>query len=715
MDSKLTRLREGRPVEFEKGIYGKLNPKNKTLEFSDGLVVDVSKDQDYFPQNQEQIEHSQRKEKLQQSIGRNPLGEFGHQFSERGLFGAAKDWYEFATKKGDEYQKNKLARKEVSEKIAEESPYTSIAATTASFIPDILATRGMGAALTGAILPAAHAGPRILEEPGQVAKESALGAVGSYLIGKGTNYLGKTASRRGLSREISAQNKEIPILNATRKAETELVNEERRKAFESLKEATNRENEVLKNQGNLASENYKKSLEDLPRLQREAQEKYGQNVVKAAEDIEQNFHAEANISPSQLRIGEFIESYIPKMGLAGTSKERISKRIIQAIFPEGKSISSKELADKYKYLEKSISRSLSRSEPEVADILTKFKEHLGERLPYAMADDIAYREVFPSFKSNIEKNIEDVVRKLKIGKNENISETDLIKKAKSKLGKYLDSVNSENFVEKMTSGEISKKIKSSILNEKDFLNHIVPPSHLKKLEERGLSDYIGKSEVYKKRVKDYERFSSEIGKKIDNQIASNEIKIFKASDDAFQKLSGKIEKTYGSAPILETPVAPEITKLKDMPVPPLEEKFIPQNPRILPKAENTADLAGDFLEKKLLSGRGVFNNPLTKIAGLKYALGKGALPVEAGYAALKGLTSPTAAGAVARKGFRELGIQSIVQLAQRYPSYHDGILEDPRDRRSLSKQIEDDPEIPLEEKAVIQSKVHRGKRLEERL
>lgn len=708
MVSKLDELRSGKAVEIEPGLIGKLDFNEKKLILSNGKKLDASRNPDYFPQNEEQLSHSREKELQRKAIKTSPLGEFGFQLGEKGVFGAAQDWLTF---KGDEYLKKKKVRNELSQEISEESPFTSGAATVASFVPDVALTHGLGAGSAGALLATAHAGPRILEEPGQVAKEALISGVGSYFLGKGANWLGKTAARRGLSRKVAAENEQIPLLNAEKRAETELANQESRNSFNSIQEAANRENQALQHQANLSSQQYKKSLEDLPRLQREAQEKYGQNVIKNAEDIEQSFHPQANISPTQLQVGEFIESHIPQMGLAGTNQERLSKKIIRSIFPEGKSVASKELANKYRALESSI----ARAEPEVANVLTKFKEHLGERLPYAMADDIAYREVFPSFRSNLEKNVEDAVRKLKIGKNENISEMDLIKKAKSNLDKYFESVNSENFVEKMTSGEISKNIKSSILNEKDFLHNIVPPSHLKKLEERGLSNYIGKSEAYKKRVKDYERFSSEIGRKIDNQIAANELKMFKASDDAFQKLSGKIEKTYGSSPNLEPPIAPELPKFTSMPSPPIEQKFVPQNPTILPKAENTADLAGDFLEKKLLSGRGVFNNPLTKIAGLKYALGKGALPVEAGYAALKGLTSPTAAGAVARKGFRELGIQSIVQLAQRYPSYHDGILEDPRDRRSLSKQIEDDPEIPLEEKAVIQSKVHRGKRLEERL
>jgi hypothetical protein len=82
---------------------------------------------------------------------------------------------------------------------------------------------------------------------------------------------------------------------------------------------------------------------------------------------------------------------------------------------------------------------------------------------------------------------------------------------------------------------------------------------------------------------------------------------------------------------------------------------------------------------------------------------------------MKGLTSPTASGQAARLSFKQGGIQAIDMWAKKYPSYHNGILENPQDRRSLTKEIEDDSEIPIEQKAVIQSKINRGKSLQERL
>ena len=83
----------------------------------------------------------------------------------------------------------------------------------------------------------------------------------------------------------------------------------------------------------------------------------------------------------------------------------------------------------------------------------------------------------------------------------------------------------------------------------------------------------------------------------------------------------------------------------------------------------------------------------------------------------RALTSPSLGGKLLRGGL-EQGARTaaiIDQLAQKYPSYHDGVVEDPQERRSLTKEIENERQMSMEEKAVFQSKVNRGKPLQERL
>jgi hypothetical protein len=180
---------------------------------------------------------------------------------------------------------------------------------------------------------------------------------------------------------------------------------------------------------------------------------------------------------------------------------------------------------------------------------------------------------------------------------------------------------------------------------------------------------------------------------------------------------------YAAPPRIATPEPPEVQKTvftepRPSPQPPIPEPgaFAPAANPELPPAQGFAQHAGDFLERPLLKGNmgstDVTQNPIAKLSALKYITGAKMAPIAGAYLGLKGLTSPTAAGAMARMTFRQGGIQAIVSWAQQYPSYHDGVLENPQERRSLTREIEDDPDMPLEQKAIIQSKVNRGKPLE---
>jgi len=89
-----------------------------------------------------------------------------------------------------------------------------------------------------------------------------------------------------------------------------------------------------------------------------------------------------------------------------------------------------------------------------------------------------------------------------------------------------------------------------------------------------------------------------------------------------------------------------------------------------------------------------------------------------GTAAVHGFTSPSALGRMVRTGteYASRGIyRDVEEMASRYPSYHDGILDDPMERRSLVREIENNQEISLEQKAIVQSKINRGKPIESKL
>jgi hypothetical protein len=237
---------------------------------------------------------------------------------------------------------------------------------------------------------------------------------------------------------------------------------------------------------------------------------------------------------------------------------------------------------------------------------------------------------------------------------------------------------------------------------------------------------------------------------LQNRLARYEIKAMESARAASQKLGKDVKKTYGLSPSISEPSPPtpftpinlphapaDLAPVAPIQLPPpvnppstlsipqkptlMAEPNAPQAHQFMPQPEpnlapaiGSAERTGDLLEKNLLGGKGVVNNAM-KLAGLKYLLGSSALPAEAAYLGLKGLTSPSGMGKAIRMTFKQGGIEAINSWAQQYPSYHDGILDNPQERRSLTKEIEDDAEIPLEQKAIFQSKINRGKPLQARL
>lgn len=820
MASKFDRLRAGDVVEIEPGRKGRLNLQDKTFETSDGRKMFVGNDPDFFPSNEEALTVSREKEGLERQIKSTPAGEFLYQFGNQGLAGSAKDWVNKLIQKGDDYQRTKMINADVSQKISERSPWTSAGATAASFIPDIALTRGMSATRAAPALTALHAGPRIIEEPTEVAGEAALSAAGGFLIDKGAKALSKIAERRRVVRGFPAQQQAVKNNNILGKQAVDEANLQQKQAYNILKqdvqtanearlqkyqqEINERQNRMLQNQNDFATaksardaevvrlkneyemakaqrnseaarlegeykaakqnaemenkrfqeqfrvekEQYEKALSEIPNMEKAAQAEYSSQVVKNAEKISDAFPKDARIYSSQFGTNQFIEEAIQKSGRAGSKEGNQASRILKSILPEGEILTSKELSSRYKAIEDAI----QRSSPEVREILNEFKENMGGKLNGILADNMAYSRVVPSMKKQIQREVDSVLDTMGLAESGLMSRSFLKKRAETNLNEIFRELTPEDFLNKFQRGDIKNQVFQNILTPDDFTVNLGSLKGGKKPIRLSPEDAqkMGITITDPARVK-YDEFSNLLSSKLDKAIAKAELKMIAVDYDATKKLGGKVAKTYGTAPPVERPIAPNapesvpppsipeyppLPQPNDLPPPvappqalqmpakpelmgnptqPIPQSFIPQPEPILPPSEGMSGMAGDLLEKKLLGGGG---NPLSKavggigkLAGLRYALGGAALPAELAYGAMKGLTSPTALGEAARMTFKQGGIQAIDAWARKYPSYHDGILENPQERRSLTKEIENASDIPIEQKAVLQSKINRGKPL----
>lgn len=775
MIDRSERLRRGETVELSGGGQGKINRKNKTLEISDGRVLRLSGklERDLIPKDPEAYDYALQYEKTKKGT-ESGLGKFTHQYMQDSIIGAGRDWIDKARLSAPEYQRKKRASQEVSEEISEKHPWISGAATAANIGTDIAATIGtgggaLGAAAVGGGLALAHAGPRILEEPGHVLGEAGISALGGAAISKIASGAASIAARRGERQALPAAQEAEKLkvknekalrehqhkvdLNDYSNRKMQAQNEYKQKVIdrdseiERIKnekgtwdaedklniEKRNQEIKRLKEDYALKDQQHKEALRKLPELQRKAQAEHSQNVQKSVNEIVKTIPSETKIKSDLIGVADFIGENITSTAMGGTREAAQVSRVLKSLFPEGEAFTARELGKKYELLEGAI----KDSHPAVADYLSRFKEHIAKRIPSIVSDNAVHSKLMPILEKQIEKGIAEAVKKISLGKGAQATRNSIVMMANTNLKRLLQEIGPENFAKKLQTGEIANMLKKGILTADEMLES-AGMGNVAKLKKSGQYDLI-KKEIKKAHT----QFAHEVGNGIDDAIYHNEIKAMESGANINKRLGEALKKTLGMAPPVESPIAPHAPGSAQNPLPseyaapprtatpepPEVQKTVFTEPRPspqppipeaanseLPPAQGFAQHAGDFLERPLLKGNmgstDVTQNPIAKLSALKYITGAKMAPIAGAYLGLKGLTSPTAAGAMARMTFRQGGIQAIVSWAQQYPSYHDGVLENPQERRSLTREIEDDPDMPLEQKAIIQSKVNRGKPLE---
>ena len=496
------------------------------------------------------------------------------------------------------------------------------------------------------------------------------------------------------------------------------------------------ENKRMAESFKLEEAQYAEAQKRLPELQKKAQAEYSANVAENAKKIETSFPKNSRIDSSSLDVGSFIDEGINKTGLAGSREAAQASRTLKALFPEGELLTAKELSSRYKALEDAI----QRSSPEVQQVLNQFKSHLGKRIPTIAGDTIAHAKIVPLITKRIHEEVRAVVNELGLEASEALRLTNyLTANAKAAIKNDLTPAG---FMQKLQSGELTRDLSSKIGTPSEFVVALSPKEKAYMMKNLNYTEETLNNAFMKQGMEQQRYFVDNLTKRLDKIVGKAEPKALQAASKASKQLKQDIKGTYGTAEPVAPPVAPIAPEARALPqapspvpevvppqmpptvAPPMEPPLpapptqaplpgapVPQPIPQLPPAQGMAEQAGDFLEKNLLGGKGLVNNPMTKLAGLKYLLGGAALPAEAAYLGGKLLTSPTAAGHAARMTFKQGGIQAIESWAQQLPSYHDGILENPQDRRMLTKQIEDASDIPIEQKAVLQSKVNRGKPL----
>lgn len=785
-------LRDGLPVEVEPGVYGRLNRENKTLELSNGRVLDVPEkyQSSLLPENKAQQRAIREQESLEQRVQGTPFGEalfkagehsnvmqffknIGENFVDQPIKALqtqpGQDTLSFLERLGENKAAQMQAYQNVSQRISEESPYNTMLGAAGGIGLDLFATRNLSPAQGAAALSFAGNAQNLIDNPQEVIQDVALSAAGGKLIDKTLGGLSKLANKRRDYRDLKstiaateaknlADEQALNLANAESKA----LNDQQRQAILSQNtqekirtdalNATNRENiaqanltarqqyqaqklardqqieaQRLQQQTQKAEQaqqmaNYRTKLENLPKLQEQSQRQFSANTIQNMEKALNLAGKEASFSSEQIAVNNFIKEFINSTERAATPAGKEATGFLNQIFSkaEGRRITSNELLNAFKAIE----NRMLKASPEMKTILGDFKDYLAERLPQSIAEAKLFSKQFPRFERELLKEFDRGANLLKIPGNS-------AKNTKENLKQILKELTPETFHELSKSGNLKNYI-SDLLRGKTSETVVVGDKKLP-----------------------VTKYTTEAQKQIADFLETRANKVFQDSQaaalenavDIQRNLGNKLKNTTGFSPPLEAPSPPEMMAAASnmgAPIPPpistpIPTPFVPQAPNLqvmppkfTPQPFNPAPIPtisppqgiGDSVARgledlnagNLLKSKSLTDNPLAKLAALKYVLGSAAAPIElataGGIGAMKALTSPSAVGDISRQSFKQGMLGLIDSLARRYPSYRNGILDNPADRRSLTKEIEENPSMSLEDKAIYQSKINRGEPLQ---
>lgn len=767
--SKIEALRRGDTIEDTPGVYARLNPEKKSIEYSTGETSYIGNNENYFPSSEQSRKASLEREKIEDEIKRFPLGagELAYQFGQKGSFsGGLGDIVDRVTNPNEDYLAKKSAKQQVSSRISNESPITSGVATAASFIPDIMGTKGMSATKAAPMLTVAGAGSRAYDEPGQVAGEALLAGGAGFILDKGMKVLSKTASRRGASRKVAQEAEEVGVRNlagaeaseaeslAKREAfkreagfverenqaqrhqynldstarENEMI--QARNAYENARVTNSAEREALKNEYQQAQQSYNQALSSMPEQQRMAQQQISERASKYYDSVVNQIPKDSTISTSGFAVEEFIDSNINKGIYANTKEGREASKIISSMFGESENLTGQELATRLRAFDTII----ERSPRETQVILDQFKRTMGRNVGREIASDVLHREMVPILRNSVKADVKSAFSNFKPSKDLGFSRKELVKVTSDGVENAIAEMSPQQLAEKLRAGTLVEDVMERTLPRKRFIRGEYPKEGVQYLKDSGIGRVV-QGDIVQAQTNQYNKLYNELASRIEESIANAEMKASQSASKARQITNRRFREAYGVAEPVQAPMkpvepsypqapqAPQQPPSIPQPVPqgmpqqPISTPFIPEQAPTLPTAQGGAEVAGDFLERPLtemIKGKGFGDfGTLGNLAKLNYLMSGKGFPAGAAYGALKGATSPTAMGEAFRGGMQMGGLAGIVsQISSSFQSYDRGVLTDPQERKMVVAQIESDPDVGIEDKAIIQAYVNRGKNLE---
>lgn len=673
-----------------------IDRKTKTVEFDDGLVLPLPDDLAFDllgskAAHEKKQRMSEAVETVHRGVSKIPGGEsigaFASSAGESSIFpklatnfldyvgeaipsisqGEGQENMGFFERLGENVSALRAGRREAKEKISQQNPIASGIGTVAGIGADIaMPLKGLpkGHVAQGATLGGLYSlgnDKSILEDPMGVAKDVAIGSGLGAGIGAVGSRLEKVAQDRASLRkypELLQKHQE-----ATTKAEKQFLTEMARK---------------------------------LDTVQAELR---GAGIAKEALDVE-----------------NFINREIGTSALAGTPQGRGLTSFFESVEKSAPDhLNSAEL----KRIFGAIEQRLVGAAAEEVPVLNAFRQHLVDRLPIGAANTAVMHKYGTRLINGLEKEVDTAVNAFMADKKmiqdlkkfvgdapvQNLAQDvkRFIKSGYDKIrpGEFVNDISSGNienrlmwfFDNNQKIQELTNKIDSTLQN----LQNIAPIAQLRSPEIQNLvkaRDMLSKMRT---------NIQSSISKNVQKNALSASI----YERDVADKVGRKISSAVGTSPRSTNP----------RPIPGAP----PAPPQVGKAAEffETPNFYGTNLKRVAKAGKSGVG--ALGLGALGYAVGLPKAAMGAGIAAgaggltaaLRGITSPGALASFARSSIQRGGIKMVVEsIADKYPSYQNGVLQDPQDRRAASAEIEQDQDLSLEDKAILQAKINRGINIE---
>lgn len=696
----------------------------KSFVFDDGEVIPIPKDKEKQVLRSPAAQKSKKEsvEKWKEWEGNVPLGETGHTFLNtvsENVFGNLGDTLanygvsaikSFSPGEGqeemgyvdrvlDHFYAMQEGRKEHLSGLQEKHPTAKALGTGVGILGELGTLVGSPAAVA---LPAMGAGQSETSflEPVEKSKEIAKDAVTGLVLDKFFKGVSKIAGHRETQRGVK---------NLITSTEEKNLGEIQRAAGATEADKLRFANQTASREAEL------QRLSGAQQLENQAFVQGGENAVNRIVKT----MGKTPISAEILGVEDFINSAINTSAHAATSEANYVSKFLRSVFKGDKA--AKLSGESLKKGVNALDEAILKSEGAAKQLLSEYKSYLSKALPDRLASSYVFEKWAPKISSateGFEKNLDKIftgspeindtlVQRLGAGYSKNLNQ-EIKKTIEEVLGGYKN--NFQALDPALVGQEVSQAIRASKPYQKLMKQVDVMFPELKKKD--AFKTFPHYEAVHNAVEKYPDLLAQKVSKNIDKYLPDIGLD--------FSTKGGVTQSALEKAPLAPNILPP--------PAPVSPARAVAPNLTPVPQVQ-----APNGVYEKLASGLESFRNTgpkeavaavkqnapaalIAKMAGIpltKVALGAGTAATGA-----RALTSPSMAGQVLRTGL-EQGARGLYQMvdqrAQSYPSYHDGILDNPQDRRSLTKEIEDDQDIPIEQKALIQSKINRGKPVQGKL